>query len=328
LREENFQIKTSISRIQAIRKPPEIPMIDRTVTTIIDAQKCIGCELCVKVCPSDTISMQDGIARVTGDRSLQCGHCMAVCPVDAVRVDGIDPHSLIFENFDLKNRWLPHGDFDTAHLVQLMASRRSCRNYTDQAVDRSILADLVKIGTTAPSSTNCQKWTFTLLADRSSVNGFGQRFGLFFKRLNRLAEKRLLRKGLKLIGKPALYDYYRQFYRSVKDGLAEYELHGRDLLFHGAPAVIVVATRPGGSGRMEDALLATQNILLAAHSMGLGTCLIGFAVEAMKNDATLQQFIGIPVGETVCSVIALGFPDEQYEGLTGRKKVILRYFEG
>ncbi|MGD9056159.1 MAG: nitroreductase family protein [Desulfobacterales bacterium] len=303
-------------------------MIGRTVTTVIDAEKCNGCELCVKVCPSNTISMQDGKARVTGDRSLQCGHCMAVCPVDAVRVDAIDSHSLSFDNFDLKNRWLPHGDFDTDRLVQLMASRRSCRNYTDQVVDRSILEDLVKIGTTAPSSTNCQKWTFTVLPDRSAVNAFGQRIGLFFKKLNRLAEKRLICKALKLIGKPALDNYYREFYQSVKEGLKAYELHERDLLFHGAPALIVVATRPGGSGRMEDALLATQNILLAAHSMGLGTCLIGFAVEAMKYDTTIQQFITIPAEETVCSVIAIGYPDEEYVGLTGRKKVLLRYFEG
>jgi nitroreductase/Pyruvate/2-oxoacid:ferredoxin oxidoreductase delta subunit len=302
-------------------------MINRTVTTVIDAEKCNGCELCVKVCPSETISMQDGKARVTGDRSLQCGHCMAVCPVDAVRVGAIDAHSLSFDNFDLKNRWLPYGDFDTDHLVQLMASRRSCRNYTDQVVDRSILEDLVKIGTTAPSSTNCQKWTFTVLPDRSAVNELGQRIGLFFKKLNRLAEKRLICKALKLIGKPALDNYYREFYQSVKEGLKAYELHGRDLLFHGAPALIVVATRPGGSGRMEDALLATQNILLAAHSMGLGTCLIGFAVEAMKNDGAIQQFLTIPAEETVCSVIAIGYPDEEYVGLTGRKKVLLRYFE-
>ena len=302
-------------------------MTDRTVTTVIDAEKCNGCELCVKVCPSNTISMQDGKARVTGNRSLHCGHCLAVCPVDAVQVDAIDPDSLTFGHFDLQNRWLPHGDFDTAHLVQLMASRRSCRNYTDQVVERSMLADLVKVGTTAPSSTNCQKWTFTVLPDRSAVNDFGQRFGSFFKKLNRLAEKRLLCKALKLIGKPALDNYYRDFYGSVKEGLKAYELHGRDLLFHGAPAVIVVATRPGGSGRMEDALLATQNILLAAHSMGLGTCLIGFAVEAMKFDSTIQQFISIPAEETVCSVIAIGHPDEQYKSLTGRKKVVMRTFQ-
>jgi formate hydrogenlyase subunit 6/NADH:ubiquinone oxidoreductase subunit I len=43
-------------------------MIDRQVTTIIDPEKCIGCELCVKVCPNQTISMQADKAVVTGDR--------------------------------------------------------------------------------------------------------------------------------------------------------------------------------------------------------------------------------------------------------------------
>ena len=303
-------------------------MIDRKVTTVIDAEKCNGCELCVRVCPSETISMQEGKARVTGDRSLQCGHCVAVCPVDAVRVDAIDEGSLSFNSFDLKNHWLPHGESDTARLVQLMASRRSCRNFSDQNVDRSMLEDLVKIGTTAPSGTNCQNWTFTLFADPAAVNEFRQRIGSFFKNLNRMAEKRWMRKALKLIGKPALDNYYREFYQSVKDGLKEWELSGRDRLFHGATAVIVVATKPGGCCPMEDAMLATQNILLAAHSMGLGTCLIGFAVKAIQYDPSIQQFLAIPATETVCSVIAIGYPEEKYEGLTGRKKVVMRYFEG
>ncbi len=302
-------------------------MIDRKVTTVIDAEKCIGCELCVKVCPSNTISMQDDKARVTGERSLQCGHCMAVCPVAAVRVDAIDAQSLTFKSFELKSRWLAPGDFDTAHLVQLMASRRSCRNYTDQGVERTLLEDMVKIGTQAPSGTNSQKWTFTILPNRAAVDAFGQRIGAFFKKLNQLAENRLVCKALKLIGKPALDNYYRDYYQSVAEALQEWELYGRDRLFHGAPAVIVVATQPGASCPTEDALLATQNMLLAAHSMGLGTCLIGFAVEAMNKDAGIQQFLKIPAEETICSVIAIGYPDEDYEGLTGRKKVLMRYFE-
>jgi len=302
-------------------------MIDRTVATRIDPEKCNGCELCVKVCPSDTISMQDGKAQVTGDRSLQCGHCAAVCPVDAIRVATIEEQSLSFNSFNLANRWLPHGEFDTARLVQLMASRRSCRNYTDRAVDRSILEDLVKIGATAPSGTNCQNWTFTVLPDRAAVAVLGERIGAFFRKLNRLAERRLLRKSLKIIGKPELDNYYQEHYQSVVEGLQEWEQYGRDRLFHGAAAVIVVASRPGGSCPMEDAMLATQNILLAAHSMGLGSCLIGFAVEAMRNDPSIKTFIKIPAEETVYAVIAVGYPNETYERLTGRKRFELRYFE-
>lgn len=302
-------------------------MIDRQVTTIIDQEKCNGCELCVKVCPSRTISMQEGKAHVTGDRSLQCGHCVAVCPVDAVKVQAIDAQSLIFKNFDLENLWLPHGEFDTSRLVQLMASRRSCRNYTEQTVDRSVLEDLVKIGTTAPSGTNSQYWTFTIFPDREAVIEFAQRIGAFFRNLNRMAEKTVWRKALKLIGKPGLENYYQEYYQSVKEGLEEWEQHRRDRLFHGATAVVVVAAKAGGSCPMEDALLATQNILLAAHSMGLGTCLIGFAVEAIRNDPSIKHFLKIPNEETVYAVIAIGYPDEGYKVLTGRKKVMIRYFE-
>jgi nitroreductase len=89
-----------------------------------------------------------------------------------------------------------------------------------------------------------------------------------------------------------------------------------------------VASKPGGSCPREDALLATQNILLAAHSMGLGTCLIGFAMEAIQYDPTIKHFLKIPNEETVYTVIAMGYPEEEYQGLTGRKKVVMRYFEG
>ena len=60
--------------------------------------------------------------------------------------------------------------------------------------------------------------------------------------------------------------------------------------------------------------------------MGLGSCLIGFAVSAMKNEPKLKSALGIPAGEPVYSVIALGYPDETYEGLTGRKKPEIRFF--
>jgi len=76
---------------------------------------------------------------------------------------------------------------------------------------------------------------------------------------------------------------------------------------------------------MEDALLATQNILLAAHAMGLGTCLIGFAVAAMQRKPAIKEQLQIPADEPIYSVIALGYPDERYERVAGRKSVVPRY---
>lgn len=301
--------------------------MDRTVTTVIDAEKCIGCGLCVKVCPSRTISMDGGKAIVSGKRSLSCGHCAAVCPVNAITVQAIDGTVYRFATFPCDNSWIPYGEYETAALVRLMASRRSCRNYSDKPVDRDILDDLIKIGITAPSGTNSQLWTFTVLPTRNTVTALGERCAAFFDKLNRMSENRFLRGLLKIIGKPELDEYFREHHDSVSQALHEWKKSGVDRLFHGARAVILVGSKPGASCPREDALLATQNILLAAHSMGLGTCLIGFAVEAMKRDISIKRFIGIPDDEKIYSVIALGYPDEPYRRMAGRKRFVQRYYE-
>ena len=299
--------------------------IDRTVTTIIDQELCIGCGMCVEVCPFDTISLKDDKAFISGDESLSCGHCEAACPSGAIRVDGVDRSLSSFATFQIKEEWLPHGQPDTGSLVNLMQSRRACRNFKDQPVDRNILEDLVKIGITAPSGSNCQQWSFTILPDRKKVVDLGNKTAAFFKRLNKISEKAWLRTTMKVIGKPELESYYQNFYETIKEGLAEWEDGGADPLFHGAPAAIVVGSETNASCPAEDALLATQNILLGAHSMGLGTCLIGFVIKAMEREKSIKQSIGMPDGEEAYAVIALGYPAETYQKVTGRRQVIMRY---
>jgi nitroreductase len=277
------------------------------------------------VCPKETLAIQDGKAVVRGAESLNCDHCAAACPVAAIRVTAMDPGLAQFQTFQADTRWLPHGRFDAAALVNLMASRRSCRNFSDRPVDRSLLEDLVKAGITAPSGSNCQPWTFTILPDRRAVNGLGRRVGDFFRKTNRMAEKRWLRTALKLLGKPELDTYFHLHYATVETGLSAWDNGERDLLFHGAPAGIVVAADNGASCPSEDALLATGNILLTAHALGLGTCLVGFVIEAMRRDQSIVRRLGIPGHETPYAVIAVGWPDETYHRVAGRKPVVIRY---
>jgi nitroreductase/NAD-dependent dihydropyrimidine dehydrogenase PreA subunit len=297
----------------------------RNVTTVVDPDKCTGCGLCLDVCPSDTLSLIDGIAIVTGENSLSCGHCMAVCPADAIEVKALDNEMTSFETFSLDKQWLKFGNFPTADLARLIASRRSCRNFTTNPVDLTILRDLIKMATFAPSGTNSQEWTFTCLSSRQTVLDFGMILKDFFQKLNKKAENPLIRKGLKIFGINALDTYYKEYYESVKDAMDEMENQNTDRLFHGATACILIGSGKEASCPKEDAMLAAGNILLAAHTMGLGSCLIGFAVEAMNNDKTIQGKIDIPKGERIHAVIALGYPDETYRRITGRKKPIIRF---
>jgi nitroreductase/NAD-dependent dihydropyrimidine dehydrogenase PreA subunit len=294
----------------------------------INRELCNGCGLCITVCPTGTISLVDGIASVTGGESISCGHCEAVCPQAAIRVIAIDEEMSNYKTFSAEKEWLPPGKFNTSGLVQLMASRRSCRCFTEKPVTRAMLEDLIKIGITAPSGTNSQAWTFTLLPTRKAVTTLAGHVAAYFRKLNTAAEKTMLRLFLKLIGKGELDAYFHGYYQKVKEALEQWHGAGKDHLFHGSTAAIIVGSRPGASCPAEDALLATQNILLAAHSMGLSSCLIGFAVAAMKKDPSIQLTLNIPPEEEVHAVIALGYSNEVYQRVAGRKNLTLRYFEG
>jgi nitroreductase/ferredoxin len=300
---------------------------DRTVSTTIDAALCVGCGQCISVCPKETLTLIDGKAVVTGTESMDCDHCAAACPTGAVRVAAVDPSLGCFQTFVADTRWRPHGRFDVAELVNLMGSRRSCRNFTERPVAPALLEDLVKVAVTAPSGTNCQPWTFTILPNRAAVLQLGRQVGDFFRRTNRLAARPWLRTLLKWIGRPDLDRYFRQHYDSVARALADWDRGERDRLFHGATAVIVVAADRAASCPAEDALLGTGQILLAAHAMGLGSCLIGFVIEAMRRDVRITRTLGIADREMPCAVIALGWPDEAYRRVAGRKPVQVRYWQ-
>ncbi|MDJ0667813.1 MAG: nitroreductase family protein [Desulfobacterales bacterium] len=303
--------------------------IDRQVSVVINGERCIGCGTCIAVCPSGTLALEAGQAIVSGHESLSCGHCEAACPVEAIRIGALNNDSQQFATFRQQTDWLAPGSADIASLVQLMRSRRSCRNYQDRPVPLAVLQDLVKIGLTAPSGSNCQPWAFTLLPSRAAVLHLGDMIGAFFRRLNRMADRYLLRGALRMIGRPELDFYFRNYRNAVAEALEAWDRTGRDLLFHGAPAVILVGTRADAACPKEDALLATQNMLLGAHAMGLGTCLIGFAVSALKQDPAILKRLDIPDGESVHAVIALGYPDEKeiYQRLPGRKALTQRVWD-
>ncbi len=298
--------------------------MQNSVTTSIDPDSCTGCGLCIEVCPTKTISIQDGKAVVTGTYSMGCGHCEAVCPVAAIRVEALE-HPFALSSAAVDDRWLPHGEYDIGQLVRLMLSRRSCRNYKDKEIDRLVLEDLAKIGTTAPSGTNSQSWTFTILSSRKEVVSLGEQMARYFLELNRMAAKPWLRFFSKMFAGDALGKYFHNYYKTVRDGLLLWDREGEDTLFHGAAAAILVGGKKSAGTPMEDALLASQNILLGAHSLGLGSCMIGFAVEAIKRDKQISKLLQIPDDESVYAVIALGYPAEKYQRTGLRKKTVPRY---
>lgn len=290
---------------------------------IIDKGKCTGCGVCVQICPYRAIVVVDGKAEYVVEECFLCGHCQAVCPEGAVDLPQM-PIKLGLATMDEKNGVIQPGSTNVSELVALMRSRRSCRKYRNDAVPLAVLEDLVKIGTSAPSGTNSQSWNFIIVPAIADIHALGGMVADYYRRLNRLAANPLLRLMTRLIGRASLTRYYRRYHDSVAEALRDWDDRGQDRLFHGAVAAILVTGNKAASCPAEDALLATQNILLAAHAMGLGSCLIGFVVEAMRRDPGLRRKVGIAGDEEVYSVIAFGYPALSFFRPANRHVVVPR----
>ena len=73
-----------------------------------------------------------------------------------------------------------------------------------------------------------------------------------------------------------------------------------------APAAIAVVIDPSLSNHpVEDGAAATQNMLLAAHALGLGSCWIGSYGSGYEDGA--KRILGIPGDKRLLSLISLGY---------------------
>ena len=79
-----------------------------------------------------------------------------------------------------------------------------------------------------------------------------------------------------------------------------------------APLAILVAGMPEKCPGywVDDCGAATQNILLAAKSLGLGSCWCGIH-GTPDRCAEFGRVFGLPEGVVAYSVIALGYPNEE-----------------
>lgn len=85
-----------------------------------------------------------------------------------------------------------------------------------------------------------------------------------------------------------------------------------------APRGVVVVVNPKSSKHPEqEAAAAIQNMLLAAHALGLGTCWI--SIYSTDCEEKAKQLLIIPEEELCVSVVSIGHPDETPE--KGRKEL-------
>jgi nitroreductase len=164
----------------------------------------------------------------------------------------------------------------------VIRTRRTARAYRADPVPEALLNELVELATLAPSGMNGQPWRFSIVTNRDAL-----------KQVNVKVKQGL---SAMLPGLPAL-----QQYESVLLS-EEYDI------FYGAPALIVVQCPQGNQLGVMDSLLAAENLILAAHAKGLGSCFMGFLLMAQGAEGVAAA-VGMREGYQMVAPIVVGYSD-------------------
>jgi len=165
-------------------------------------------------------------------------------------------------------------------LYEAIRGRRSVRRFLPESIDRSVLDRIVEAAIWAPSGGNAQTWRFVVVTEPE-----------------RVAKLRTVSPGL--LGDPPVVI-------AICQDLGEARAKGSTL---GETFLAPV-----------DAAMATQNLLLAAHAEGLGTCAI-----ASFHGRAVGRLLELPERVETVLLVSVGRTDESPNPLPRRTEGVIHY---
>ncbi len=195
---------------------------------------------------------------------------------------------------------------------KVILERRSNRLFKDEQVPEELIKRILEAGRFAPSHGNCQPWKFIVIRDREMLNVIADAVAGICRNLTAMLAE--IKPPEPLHPTP-----YRALNRLAI---------GRSVLFHGAPTVIVIFKDVRGIGNPDlDCGIAGQNMVLAAHSLGLGTCWISFMRLLFQYASDWNERLGIEYPWEFASSIAIGFPRGKPDGIVERDTHLIDWYE-
>jgi nitroreductase len=158
--------------------------------------------------------------------------------------------------------------------IETIMNRRSVRSYKTEQIKQEELDKILECGINAPSARNLQPWAIRVIQSEDIINKLNTDF----------------------------INFTQESSTSASANTSE-----RHVLF-GAPTFILIAGDTNNAYAENDCGMLAQNILLAAESMDIGTCVLGGIVRFINGPKGIdfrakldlpnnyQLFIGIVMG--------------------------------
>jgi len=186
-------------------------------------------------------------------------------------------------------------------VIETIKKRQSVRLYEQKPVPKDIINTIIEAGNLAPSTgeekeveeggkkrkiLNYQPWRFVVVENPE-----------FKQKLFQTIE-------------PIRSNFYEHLKETMPEmyerGMKLYEMldEPKDLIFYSAPVILFVI---GPTRNSIGCAMVCENIMLAAVSLGLGSCYAGFGAMVTQN-ADVVQALELKEGERIYGPILLGYP--------------------
>lgn len=213
-----------------------------------------------------------------------------------------------------------------------MLERRSIRKFKRAQVPHHLIRRILEVARFAPSQGNCQPWKFVVVRDRKMIEEMEDfcvaecrklSEGFDYTRL----DKGSLRYRMTRAKSTLLSRLEPNLLHPVPMAVATLIAQGRFEVFHKAPTVVLLLMDKRGIGVPEiDIGICGTNIVLAAQSLGLGTCWVGFS-KLLGNSSEWRTRLGVERPYEISEAICVGYPIGDPTHLIERETHEIAWFE-
>lgn len=195
-------------------------------------------------------------------------------------------------------------------VINNIKQRRSIRKYKDEKIPKKLINEVIESAKYAPSSHNRQPWNFTVITNKKAIDELSASIRSWYDSIIKL-------------GTP-LY-FIKEVKKSV-EGMRKRVNSEKDLFFYHAPTIIIIHS-PKKRFFLQDCSCAAQNMMLAARSLNIGSCWIGFADIVLNKSRKIRKKLNIPLSHGIMATIALGYPEKFPEKALPRREVKEEWIE-
>ncbi len=170
-------------------------------------------------------------------------------------------------------------------IIEIIKTRRCVREFKEDAISDEDIKFLIDCARYAPSGFNMQPWSFLVIKNKDLLH-----------KLSESGKKAMI----------PLLEPMKNTSKKASDFLVFLKTKGTSL-FYNAPMLVIILGNKNAPTADFDCSMAAQNMMLAAHSKGIGSCWIGGLLPALMDEKILKE-LEVPQGYKAVAPLIFGYP--------------------